>query len=311
MNKAERQVYLSGKWVADSDAKISIHDRGFTAGDAVYEAIRTFNYKPFRMQEHLERLANSLRVARIDAELTIAEMGAIVEECVERNKHMFREGEDFKVYPIISRGQSMRSGAATVIFTPKAISWSEYAGFYEAGAHLVTTSVRKQPPEVYDAKIKSVSRFHHTLADIEAAQVDPQAYCLMLDMDGNVAENRSSNICIVRKGRIETPAPKSCLRGITTDVVFELAERLGIPAVEKDIQLYDVINADEVFLTATSFCVLPVTRLNGARICVEQCPGPVASRLLNAFGELAGLNVVDQALRMSNAGKRKEQAYAA
>ena len=205
----------------------------------------------------------------------------------------------------------MKSGSATVIFTPKAISWREYADFYATGAHLVTTSVRKQPPEVYDAKIKSVSRFHHTLADMEAAQVDPRAYCLMLDMDGNVAENRSSNICIVRKGRIETPSAKSCLRGITTDVVFELAEQLGIAAVEKDIQLYDVINADEVFLTATSFCVLPVTRLNSARICVDRCPGPIATRLLEAFSQQAGLDVVDQALRMTNAGERKEHANAA
>jgi branched-chain amino acid aminotransferase len=312
IQKAERQVYMNGQWVNESAARVSINDRGFTAGDGVYEAIRTFRHKPFRLDEHLERLGKSLRVARIDPKLSIEQMKAIVLEAIERNRPFVDADDDFKIYPTITRGLSMKAGSpATVIFAPRSISWSEFARHYATGAHIVTTSVRKQPPECYDAKVKSTSRFHHTLADIEAAQVDPDAYCLMLGMDGNVAENRSSNICIVHKGRIETPSPMHCLRGITTEVVFELAAKLGIPALEKDIQMYDVINADEVFLSATSFCALPVTRANGQTICGGKAPGPVTQRILDAFSDLAGFNVVEQATRRAARAKEKVLANAA
>lgn len=308
--KAERQVYLNGQWVPESAAKVSISDRGFTAGDGVYEAIRTFRHKPFRIKDHLERLVNSLRIARIDPGLSMQQMEGLVNETVERNRSLFDADDDFKVYPMITRGTSLKGGRPTVIFAPRSIGWVEYAKFYTKGAHVVTTSIRKQPPECYDAKVKSTSRFHHTLADIEAAQVDPEGYCLLLDFDGNVAENRSSNICIVRKERIETPTPKNCLRGITTEVVFELAVELGIPAVEKDIQMYDVYNADEVFLTATSFCALPVTRANGMTICGNRAPGPITDRILRAFSELTGVNVVEQAIGRAAKAKPKELVHA-
>lgn len=187
-----------------------------------------------------------------------------------------------------------------MVIYAKSIGWSEYSKFYEKGVHLVTPSIRRQPPQCWDAKIKTTSRFSHTLAEIEAGQVDPDAYCLLLDLDGNVAEHRSSNFCVVRNGVLEAPTSDQVLRGITGNAVFDLARELGIPTRERNIQLYDVYTADEAFLVSTSFCILPASRLNGAQIGNGSVPGPITRKLLDAFGKKVGLDIVQQAKQRTN-----------
>ncbi len=296
----ERMAYVSGEWVPEHAAKVSVHDRGFTLGDAVYEVVRTYRHRPFRVADHMNRMYRSLRVARIDPGMGPDKMKRLVEEAVEINAPLFDEDDDFAIGLIVSRGiggHPLCCGPATVVIAVRLINWGQYAKCYREGVHLVTPSIRRQPPQCLDGKLKTISRIHQELAEIEVAQVDPEATCLLLDLDGNVAENRVANVCIVRTGTIETPASKNVLRGITLQTIFELARSLAIPAVERDIQVYDVYNADEAFLTCTSFCLLPVSRLNGLKICQEQIPGPITRRVLQAFGEKVGVDIMGQTLR--------------
>lgn len=295
----ERFAYLNGAWVPESEAKVSIFDRGFTLGDGVYEAMRTFAHKPFKVDEHLRRLYRSLKIARIQLQLDVTGMRSVIDELVARNGPTFDSNDDFMIYPTITRGvggNPLKCGAPTVVLAVRTISWSEYANYYQSGVHLVVPSIRRQPPQCWDAKIKTTSRFHHTLADLEVGLVDPAAYCLLLDLNGNVSEHRSSNVAIVRDGRIETPSSAIALRGITLATVADLARDIKIEFVERDLQLYDFYTADEVFLTSTSFCVLPASKVNGVSISDGEGPGPIVRKLLAAFSKKVGLSIVDQAL---------------
>jgi branched-chain amino acid aminotransferase len=161
------------------------------------------------------------------------------------------------------------------------------------GAHVVTPSIRHVPPQCFDPKMKYRSRMHFFLADHEARLVDPEAAALLLDLDGNVTETSGANFLIVERGTIISPTLRNILPGISRQSVIELAARLDIPFVERDIQVHSVMNADEAFLTSTPFCLMPVTRINGVGIADGQ-PGPMYRRLTEAWSEAVGVEIMGQ-----------------
>jgi branched-chain amino acid aminotransferase len=163
----------------------------------------------------------------------------------------------------------------------------------KTGVHVVTPSIRHVPPQCYDPKMKYRSRMHYYLADQEARQVDPDAIALLLDLDGNVTETGGANFLIVEKGTIVSPTTVNTLPGISRAMVIELAGKLGIPFVERDIQVYSVINADEAFTCSTPYCVMPVTKINGVPIG-DGRPGPTMKRLLAAWSDAVGLDIEKQ-----------------
>ena len=171
----------------------------------------------------------------------------------------------------------------------------------DTGAHLVTPSIRHVPPQCYDPKMKYRSRMHYYLADKEAQLVDPDASALLLDLDGNVTETGGANFLIVERGTIVSPTLTNTLPGISRATVIELAAKLGIPFVEKDIQVHSVMNADEAFTTTTPYCIMPVTKINGVRIG-DGRPGPIWKRLLTAWSELVGIDIERQ---MRDGAKRR------
>lgn len=309
---AEKIAYQNGEWVAESEAKVSIWNRGFTLGDAVYEATRTFNGKLFKIREHVDRLYRSMKPLRMDPGLSPDEMIKATEETVERNAPRLEECLEFFVYHYISRGPGghpMKSGPCEVHIACKDLNFKEFARFIDAGVHLVVPPTRRQPPQVWDAKIKSTSRVTHTLADIEAYQVDPDAWCLMLDLDGNLAENRSANVGLVNNGEIHVPQLTGRLVGVTERTIKGIAESQGIPFIERDLQLYDLYNCDEAFLCSTSWCLVPVTALNGEPIGCQDVPGPMVQRLADAFSETAGFDVHEQARQAAGINiKRRAQS---
>ena len=144
--------------------------------------------------------------------------------------------------------------------------------------------------------MKTTSRMYFHLAEMEAREVDPQAYALLLDLDGNVCETSpGGNFWIVRGGTLVTPPGRAILQGITRDAVFEVAAEVGVSVVEADFQVYDVMNADEAMITVTSKCLVPATRINGRPIG-DGKPGPIVARLQNAWAEQFGLDFVQEAL---------------
>jgi branched-subunit amino acid aminotransferase/4-amino-4-deoxychorismate lyase len=136
------------------------------------------------------------------------------------------------------------------------------------------------------------------LADLEAADVDPDAHAVLLDLDGNLTENTVGNFFIVTDGVLRTPTDRAILQGVARMDVLELAQKLGIPTSEEDLQPYDAYTADEAFLANTVYCVLPVSLIDNRPIEGE-IPGPISQRLLAAWSETVGVDIVDQALHQA------------
>ena len=302
-NEEEKVAYFNGTFVPQSEARLSVYDRGFRRGECVYDTSRTVKkIKIFRLEDHVERLYRSLRYARIDLDISPKEMERIHMEVAKRNAHTLGENDEHWIYVYVTSGIAPSSSLPTrkkeqptVIVFCSRIPYEHFAQLFKTGTHMVVSSIRHIPPECLDSKLKNTNRLHMRLANLEAKQLDPKAYALLLDINGNVAESTDANIFIVTKGKLITPTTRNTLGGISRQVVLELAEKLGIPAFERDIQLYDIYNADEAFQTGSSYCMLPISRINGKRLWNE-IPGPITKRLLDAYSEEMGLDIVGQLL---------------
>ncbi len=299
---AQHLVYINGTMVLRDEAKISVFDSAVMLGDTVTESTRTFAHRPFKLEQHVDRLYKSLKITRINPGMTRDEMVALSMRVLEANLPLLAPDEDCWLVHNISRGMSVagadptvqRSPATVIVFTSPMVL-TDWARFYVEGCHAVTPFSRAVPPQALDARIKNRSRMAYTLAEIEVKLVDPQAQGLLLDIDGNVAENKGGNFFIVADGVLKTPTTRNALAGVSRATVLELAAQLGIPAQEIDIQLYDVYTADEAFFTSTPYCIMPATRINGLPVG-DGAVGPVTRRLLAAWSDLVGVDIVAQGL---------------
>jgi branched-chain amino acid aminotransferase len=295
-------VYLNGALVPRDEAKISVFDSAVMLGDTVTESTRTFAHKPFKLEQHIARLYKSLKITRINPGMTPDEMLELSLRVLETNLHLLGPEDDCWLVQNISRGMSVagadptiqRSPATIIIFTSPMIL-TDWARFYVEGCHAVTPMSRAMPPQALDARIKNRSRMAYTLAEIEVKLVDPHAQGILLDMDGNIAENKGANFFLVGDGVLKTPTTRNTLAGISRATVLELAAQLGIPVQETDIQPYDVYTADEAFFTSTPYCIMPATRFNGLPVGDGKV-GPITRRLLSAWSELVGMDIVVQGL---------------
>ena len=297
---AERTVYLNGEFVLESEAKVSIFDRGFTSGDGIYEATRTFKHKLFRLTDHLDRLYNSLNYCRIDCGVPQDEMDAICNDLVERNLSIIEENDDYSLWHVITRGVRIPGTATTtgptVAVFLQPVDFVQAAPQYLEGAVLVTPATRRIPPQSLDPKAKITNKMNHNQALFEAQQVDPKAIPLMLDLDGNLSETHVTNVFFITDGKLCTPSARTVLGGITRKVVFELAEKLGIEVVEGDFTPFDMYNADEAFLSGSSASITPVSALNGQKVG-SALPGPITLDLIRAWNDMVGYDYVAQAIR--------------
>lgn len=298
----ERQVYLNGMIVPESEAKISIFDSAVMLGDSLTESTRTFRHLPFRLDDHIARLYKSLKVCRVDPGLSPSELTRVTLDVLEANRSLMGPDDDCWIVHNISRGL-MRPGPSPAQTTPATImiftnhmdlrGWARY---YTEGCHAVTSISRAIPAQSLDARIKNRSRLFYTLADTEARLIDRDAQVIILDVDGYVSENKGGNVFLVADGQLLTPTTENCLAGISRQTVMELAMQQGIPVREARLQMYDLYTADEVFFTSTPYCIMPATRFNGVTIADGQV-GPITQTLLNAWSDLVNVDIVAQAQR--------------
>lgn len=296
-----RQVYISGTMVPESEARISIFDSAVMLGDTVTESTRTYAHRPFKLKEHIDRLYKSLKVTRIDPQCTPAEMIRITLDVLEANLPGYAEHEDCWIVHNISRGLSIagadptvQAGAPTVMIFTQPMDLRSWAPFYQMGCHAVTAMSRVVPSQSLDARIKNRSRLAYTLAEMEVKLVDPAAQGVILDIHGNVAENKGGNIFVVADGVLKTPTTANCLAGLSRETALQLAVKLGIPTQETVMQPYDLATADEIFFTSTPYAIMPATRFNGLPVGDGQV-GPVTNQLLKAWSELVGVDIAKQA----------------
>jgi branched-chain amino acid aminotransferase len=299
----ERVAWFNGKIVRESEVMIPFRDQGFLRGDAVFDMTRSFNGKAFRLKEHIARLYRSLKYLEIDPGISAAEMAAISEDVLDRNRHLLGPGEDYWLAQRISRGVSRVPGDAWDHYGPNVIveciplPLRERAKYFRDGIEVVTPSLRRTPPDSLSPRAKMHQYLNLVLADREVKAQNPTAWAVLLDVNGNLSEGQGSNIFLVRDGGLITPRERYVLPGVSRQAVIDLARQLAISCEENDIDLYDAYTADECFLTSTSLCICGVRSLNGRTFGAGEVPGPVTKRLVDAYKQLVGCDFVAQYLQ--------------
>lgn len=300
----EPVVYLNGRMIPASQASVKIYDGGIVLGATTTECTRTFRHKLFRIEDHVARLYRSLKFMRLDIGMSPQEMVRLSAQVNEQNAALLKPDQDLGLIHFVTPGEykayagSAAGGPAptpTVCIHTFPMPFHLWADYFRAGAHVVTPSIRHIPPQCIDPKMKYRSRMHWFLADGETRLADPKATSLLLDLDGNITECSGSNFLIAKDNAVHSPTTRNILPGISRQVVMEMCADLAIPFVERDMQVHDVVNADEAFLSTTPYCLCPVAKINGIPIGAGK-PGPMFKRLIERWSQIAGLDIVAQIL---------------
>ena len=294
---SERVAYVNGHVVPESEAVVSIRDRGFLQGDAVFDTTRTFGGRIFRLDEHLDRFFSSLKYMRIDPGLTKDDFARLTMEVLQANMPLLDGDDDYWVTQRVTRG--VRVGGEdrpSIIIECVPLPFKARARYYRDGLPVIVPSVRRTPPESQSPRAKVHNYVNLVQAELEVKSQNPDAWPILLDTNGNLAEGPGSNIFIVKDGAVMTPKEQFVLAGISRRVTIELAQELGIEVHETDIDLFDAYTADEAFVTSTSFCICPVSSFNGSTVADGAVPGPVTDRLTRAYSGMVDLDITAQYL---------------
>jgi len=279
------KVWIDGRVVDGADARIPVTDHGLLYGDGVFEGIRVYARRVFRLDLHLARLATSARAIGLGLPGGIEAM----REIVLATARAFGAEEAY-LRLIVTRGEGALGVDPSTCPHPRVLCLADSVRLFpvekqEQGLHLVTVSVRRPPADVLDPRVKSLNYLNNVLAKLEAKRAGADDG-LILNLAGAVAEASVANVFVVREGALATPPPSDgALEGITRRSVLELAVELGIPASERTLGRIDLFGADEAFLTGTGARIVPVRSLDGQAIG-KSAPGPVTVQLTAAFGRL-------------------------
>ena len=298
-----RLVYYNGNFVPESDAKISIFDSALMFGDMVFEMTRSFNKKQFKLKEHIDRLYSSIEHVKIPLEISKQEMEEICYKTIEKNQLEFLDSDEHRLMINVSRGPlSIYSEIfnhklePTVIVADFPLKWTVQGmgKLFDSGINAIIPEQRAIPEELLDPKVKNRSRLHYMMANIQTSEFPGENnWPLLLDPDNFVAEGSGDNFFIVKDNELFTPEPRNILVGISRNYILELANNLGIACHETNLKVNDVKNADEAFMSATPFCMLPVTTIHGEKIGTGE-RGPIFDKLLDQWSTNVGLNIESQ-----------------
>lgn len=274
-------IYIDGKYVPEDQAKISVFDHGFLYGDGVFEGIRAYNGKVFRLKEHIDRMYDSAKTIDLTPPITKEEMMEIICEVLRRNNL-----SNAYIRPIISRGfgdlglDPRKCPKPSVVVI--AVTWGAmYGDLYEKGLKAVTVSVRRNPAECLPPNVKSLNYLNNILAKIEANYKGGDE-AIFFDTNGYISEGSGDNLYVVKNGEIITPATLNNLRGVTRMVLLEIAQSLGISVKEQNLGYFDIYTADELICTGTAAEVAPITWVDGRTIGSGK-PGPITRQLMAEF----------------------------
>ena len=271
-------IYVDGKFVPAEKAAISIYDHGLLYGDGVFEGIRAYNGRVFRLEDHVKRLYDSAKAIMLEIPLSQEEMCSAILETLRKN-----ELSDAYIRPLVTRGvgdlglDPLRCTKPTVLIITQ--KWDAmYGDLYEVGLTAVTVAVRRNSPAALPPNIKSLNYLNNVLAKIEA-NVKGGDEAIFLDAEGTVSEGSGDNIFVVKDGVISTPPTLNNLKGITRKAVIEVAEAEGYTVREVALGLFDLYTADELIVTGTAAEVAPVTMIDG-RTIGDGKPGPITKVLI-------------------------------
>ena len=280
------KVYISGQLYKKEDAKISVYDHGLLYGDGVFEGLRSYNGKVFRLDDHLKRLWNSAKAIWLEIPMTRAAMAAAINETLAANG--IRDGY---IRLVVTRGAGSLGLDPNKTSEPQVIIITDFITLYPEelyrdGLEIVTVSVMRTHPAALNPRIKSLNYLNNILAKIEGLQAGC-VEALMLNQKGEVAECTGDNIFLVREGVLLTPPNDAgILEGITRQAVMDLARQSNREVREVPLTKHDVYIADECFLTGTAAEVIPVVKVD-SRTIGSGTPGPITRDLKERFHKLA------------------------
>jgi branched-chain amino acid aminotransferase len=279
------KIYIDGKFCDEKNAKVSVLDHGLLYGDGVFEGIRAYNGRVFRLAEHIDRLFCSAKAILLDIPMTRGELAAAVLAACRRNR--VRDGY---IRLVVTRGvgslglnpNSCKQPSVIIIAGKIQLYPAE---LYEHGLQIITVPTTRNLHSALNPAIKSLNYLNNILAKIEAMNGGCEE-AIMLNAEGFVAECTGDNIFIVKGGQLFTPPLSAgALHGITRGVVLELARENGMPVSEPNLTRYDLFNADECFLTGTGAEIIAAVKIDG-RVVGDGKPGPVTDRLIGQYRAL-------------------------
>ena len=281
----EAKIYIDGKFYSEANAKVSVFDHGLLYGDGIFEGIRFYNGRVFRLEQHLERLWNSARSICLDIPMTRQEMTEALLETIRQN-HL----RDGYIRLVVTRGvgnlglnPEQCKNPSVIIIVATIVLYHE--DFYRKGLSIVTVATRRSNPASLNPAVKSLNYLNNVMARIEANLASADE-ALMLNDAGNVAECTADNVFIIKHGQIYTPPiTAGALQGITRSVVFDIAGEFDLKVIEADFTRHDIFVADECFLTGTAAEIVPVVKADG-RIIGNGKPGPITTRIVAQFREM-------------------------
>ncbi len=289
-----RVVWWNGELIPEAEARISIYDSACMFGDMCFEMTRSFNRKQFKLKAHIDRLYDSCRWLHIPVPLSKGEMIDAVYRTIEANQPTMAEDDEHRVMINVTRGLlGIYQGVVGVPTGPNVIiadfplRWTVkgMGKLFDEGINVVIPSQRSIPASLLEPKAKTRSRMHLMMANIQASRFKgTNNWPLLLDPDGFVTEGTGDNFFIVKGGVLFTPQGRNILRGISRAYVMEIARQLEITCETVNMEPFDILQADEAFMTGTPFCILPVVSLDGQAIG-SGLPGAFTSLLLSAWGE--------------------------
>ncbi|HWQ19341.1 MAG TPA: branched-chain-amino-acid transaminase [Methanotrichaceae archaeon] len=277
-------IYVNGKFVPKEEASVSVYDHGFLYGDGVFEGIRAYNGRVFRLEDHVKRLFDSAKAILLCIPMTQEEMCQAILETLRKNNL-----KDAYIRPIVTRGvgdlglDPNKCGGQTVLIITQ--PWGAmYGDLYETGLTAVTVTIRRNSPAALPPNTKSLNYLNNIMAKIEA-NIKGGNEAIILDAEGRISEGSGDNIFIVKDGKIFTPFTINNLKGITRQAVMEIGVQKGYSVQERDMGLFDLYTADEVFVTGTAAEVGPVAMVDG-RVIGNGRPGPITLELIAAYKEM-------------------------
>lgn len=279
------KIYIDGKFYDEHNAKVSVFDHGLLYGDGIFEGIRAYNGRVFKLKEHIDRLFYSAKAILLNIPITHAEMmAAVVETCRQNNLH------DGYIRLVVTRGigtlglnPNRCKNPAVIIIADKIQLYP--AELYQKGMEIVTVPTVRNLHSSLNPAIKSLNYLNNILAKIEANNAGVEE-AIMLNAEGYVAECTGDNLFLVKDSQLLTPPLSAgALYGITRQTVLDLGVQAGLKVGEPNLTRYDVFNADECFLTGSGAEVVPVVKVDG-RVIGTGKPGPVTQNLVTAYHAL-------------------------
>jgi len=299
------QGYLAGRFMPISEMAIPVTDAGFSLGTTVTEQFRSFGGNIFQLEQHLHRLQRSLEIVGVQPCESLNEIAEIAQNLVQRNHELLAPGDDLGLSLFVTAGGLARfhngtQGSPCVGMHTFPLPFQLWDKKYRQGQSLVVTDIEQVAPQSWPAELKCRSRMHYYLADLAASRLEPGARALLLDANGHVIEASTANILLYKKDQgFFSPPGEVVLPGISLLFIQKIAADLGIDWNHRSIVPEEVSQADEIFLTSTPFCLLPVTSFNGNAI-QDGCPGPLFTELAQAWSDRIGIDFIKQAIRFAN-----------